>query len=233
MIGLIWITLDQANTPQTTIHPIRMRPKIVFLILFVGLGFLAIIALISNGFDRQPETSETPTIEKVQPAQAIDSQESLERNVLLDPALEHSSRATVAPQGESFPNELIIAPPAVIRSAGAELSAADLRRRKAEINDLSMREDRESLNTLLTEMQNPNKQIRAAALEGVIQFDDRTSIPQLKEIARQTEDATEKTEILAAINYIKLPSLFEYYEERKAFRAEAGITEKKPSVFRK
>jgi hypothetical protein len=69
-------------------------------------------------------------------------------------------------------------------------------------------------------MRNPDKAIRKGALEAAIQFGDRSVVPTLQDIAAQTDDPAEKAEILAAIDYINLPSLTEYLSQRNA----AGLT---------
>ena len=82
-----------------------------------------------------------------------------------------------------------------------------------------MNNDQDSLNAILVEMKNPDKRIRAAALEATIQFDDRSVILKLQEIATQTADPDEKAEILKAIDYIKLPSFTEYMAQQRALKA--------------
>jgi hypothetical protein len=74
-----------------------------------------------------------------------------------------------------------------------------------------MNNDVQSRDTILSELKNnPDKKIRAAALEAAIQFDDRSVVPPMQEIAAQTQDPEEKASILEAIDYINLPSLAEY-----------------------
>jgi hypothetical protein len=80
-----------------------------------------------------------------------------------------------------------------------------------ELNDLAMNNDAESRDAILSEVKdNPDRRIRAAALEAAIQFDDRSVVPTLQDIAAQTVDSQEKQNILDAIDYINLPSLTEY-----------------------
>lgn len=102
--------------------------------------------------------------------------------------------------------------------------AADVARQISELNTLAMNNDAASRDAILAQMRNPDKTIRKAALEAAIQFGDRSVVPPLKEIAAQTEDSTEKADILAAIDYINLPSLTEVLAEQKAQMAAMGIT---------
>ena len=101
-----------------------------------------------------------------------------------------------------------------IASSAEEIHSQKIRQRIAELNDLAMNSDTNSLNTILAELNNSDKEIRKGALEAVIQFADRAAIARLQEIADRTEDATEKAALLEAIEYLKLPSLTEYLREK-------------------
>ena len=191
-----------------------MRPKVIFCVLLIGLVSLGIIVFISSTFHRQPGASPTKVLSPAEQSLPF------ERTAIKGNALSNQNHADT--------NIAV-----VTNSASPELSAKYIHDRKAEFYDLSMRADQNSLNTLLSEMKNPNKEIRKAALEAVVQFDDRSSIPRLQELAKQTTDPEEKNEILAAADYIKLPSLPEYIAERKAYKEKMGITNKSRSVFRK
>ncbi|HVV02241.1 MAG TPA: hypothetical protein VHH88_12810 [Verrucomicrobiae bacterium] len=85
-----------------------------------------------------------------------------------------------------------------------------IEQRKQQLMDLAMNNDEQSLNTILSEMTNSSKAIRQAALQAAIQFDDRSSIPRLKEIAGITSDPGEKQDIEDAIDYLNLPSIADY-----------------------
>jgi len=79
----------------------------------------------------------------------------------------------------------------------------------ARLAALEMNDDAASLAAILVEMKNPDPKIRSAALQATVQFNDRSAIPALQKIADETQDAFEKTDILKAIEYMKLPSLTE------------------------
>jgi hypothetical protein len=102
--------------------------------------------------------------------------------------------------------------------------ASYVRQRIAELNALAMKDDIVSRDAILAELRNPDKEIRKGALEAAIQFGDRSVVPRLQEVAAQTEDPAEKAELLAAIDYINLPSLSEYLAERQAKMAAMGLT---------
>lgn len=81
--------------------------------------------------------------------------------------------------------------------------------RMAELQALAMNEDASSLNEIMSELTHPEPQLRQAALEAVIQFGSQSAIPRLRELAEQSEDATEKADLLAAIEFLNLPSLMD------------------------
>jgi hypothetical protein len=70
-----------------------------------------------------------------------------------------------------------------------------------------MNNDSNSLNIICSELSNPDKEIRAGALEAVVQFGDRSVAPRLRELAAQTEDTDGKSNLLEAANYLELPPL--------------------------
>jgi hypothetical protein len=80
---------------------------------------------------------------------------------------------------------------------------------------LAMKNDAISRDAILAELQNPEKELREAALSAAIEFNDRSVLPRLQEIADQTSDSGEKAKILEAIEYIKLPSLTERLAARQ------------------
>lgn len=83
--------------------------------------------------------------------------------------------------------------------------------------DLSANEDSGSLTTILSELENPDKEIRAAALEAAVQFGERTNtIARISDLLQRTEDEDERTALREAIEFIKLPSLTEVVAARKA-----------------
>ncbi len=78
-----------------------------------------------------------------------------------------------------------------------------------------MQDDPLSLKEIVSELANPNAQIRKAALDATIQFGSRDAIPDLTIAADRSMDAEEKKAILDAIEFLKLPSLTEVLQQRK------------------
>ncbi len=90
--------------------------------------------------------------------------------------------------------------------------------------DLSSNEDSASLSTILLELENPDKDVREAALEAAIQFGERTNtIARLTDLAQRTEDEDERAVLREAIEFIKLPSLTEVVNARKAAGLPTGV----------
>lgn len=82
-------------------------------------------------------------------------------------------------------------------------------RRVAELQDLGMEDDSASLDTILSELNNGDPEIRQAAVDAAVQFGSRDAIPRLTDAAAQTDDPREKSAILDAIEFLKLPTLTE------------------------
>ena len=173
-----------------------MRPKVVFVILLLAAGLLGIIALASKVL--HPQSTASADNGKVLPAAAASNQ-PVEISASNPPPV--VSMAPVAATNA--------APAAGTNDAAAH--AQYVSRRIKELDALAMNNDVQSRDTILSELKNnPDKKIRAAALEAAIQFGDRSVVPPMQEIAAQTQDPDEKAAILDAIDYINLPSLAEF-----------------------
>ena len=86
----------------------------------------------------------------------------------------------------------------------------------------------DSSTAILAELEDPHKEIRRAALDKIIELDDRSVIPQLRAIADRTADLSEKINILKAIEFMSLPSVEEHLAAEKARRAALGLPEPTP-----
>ncbi len=101
--------------------------------------------------------------------------------------------------------------------------------RTAELMDLAMNDDRESLNTILSELNNRDPQVRKAAVEAAVQFGSRDAIPNLMDAAAQTDDPQEKADIMEAIQFLKLPTLSEAAAQANQAQHPEGGTNAAPS----
>ncbi len=173
-----------------------MRPKIIVGALLAAVALLCVAVLITKTL-RPSSTASLPTGgDKTAP-----SEEPPQRPT--QPVVSIASAGTHA---------------STTNTPGTEDPAHSLyvRQRIAQLDALAMKNDAASRDTILSELQNPDKEIRKGALAATIQFGDRSVNPRLREIAAQTEDPAEKAELLAAADYLDLPSLTEVLAERKA-----------------
>ena len=71
----------------------------------------------------------------------------------------------------------------------------------------SANDDPQSLSNILADLNNPEKDIRDAAIEAAKQFGSTNAIPALKAAADATDDPHEKVALLEAAEFLSLPSL--------------------------
>ncbi|MFO1476551.1 MAG: HEAT repeat domain-containing protein [Verrucomicrobiota bacterium] len=96
--------------------------------------------------------------------------------------------------------------------------------RAAELMSIAMTEPPGARDTLLSELQNTNRLIRSAAVDALVQLGDRSAAPRLREQAAQTADPDEKSDLVAAADYLELPALTDFAGARQtqAFQQSAG-----------
>jgi hypothetical protein len=188
-----------------------MRLKIVIGVLLAASGVLVLSALLSKGL--RPGTEVPAPPDNTSFARPEGASAGAPAELPADPAMP----ATTPPPAAQ-------ATDAAAPAAPDPAHARYIERRIAELDDMAMKNDAVSRDTILSELRNPDGQIREAALEAVVQFSDRSVVPRLQEIAEQTEDPAEKAAILEAIEYINLPSLTEVLAQKRAEREAMGIT---------
>jgi HEAT repeat protein len=92
---------------------------------------------------------------------------------------------------------------------GADASAADhdvyVAEHKAALSDLSTAHDPEALDTIVSELTNPDPAIRKAALHAAVDFGSPDAIPALQNELAWAEDPQEKVNIQNAIDFLRLP----------------------------
>ena len=169
-----------------------MRPKIVVTVLLIAFGLLAIAAIISKKL--------TPT-----PAKPVVAESS-----------PPSAPSPAHVETLAFQNPAPPPPPPIIQIQPQTNHEDYVRQRSDELAELAMNDDTNSLNTILSELTNPDARIRQAARDAVIQFGDRSAIPQLTDLLAQTDDSQEKAKIQETIDYLKMPTLTEFLADQKA-----------------
>jgi len=177
-----------------------MRPKVVIAILLAGAGLLGTITWLSKGSGPSPAApGEPPPVSSVSsnpPPQA--------------PANEPAARDRVAPVAVT--SQGLAGPAAPQNQAEHE---ALVSQRSAELLALAMQDSPAAHQQIVKELKNPDREIRRAALEALEQADDRSVVPQMQQIAEQTDDPAEKQAILDTIDFINLPSLTEYLHQHQ------------------
>ncbi len=114
------------------------------------------------------------------------------------------------------PNLATLSPPGGVTNASAQDNYQGyVAQRSAELEKLAMNDDAASLETILSELDNRDPQLRDAALRATIQFGSRDAIPKLKEVAARTDDPQAKRALEDAAAYLTLPSLTEILDQRR------------------
>ena len=107
----------------------------------------------------------------------------------------------------------VVVTPAASHGSNAPVPAQEqedyVQARIEKLNELEARYDQESLQAILGELTNSNREIRAAAIESTIQFQSRDAIPVLKNLAARTRDSEEKKALLDAAEFLALPTFTE------------------------
>ena len=86
---------------------------------------------------------------------------------------------------------------------------AAVAKRIDELLDLGMENDPAALDAILSEINNPEPRIREAAVGAAVQFGSRDALPKLEEALGRADDPKEKSTLLEAIEFLKLPTLTE------------------------
>jgi hypothetical protein len=88
-------------------------------------------------------------------------------------------------------------------SAGEESHEEYISRRTAELMDLAMSDDPASLQSILSELNNPEAEIRDAAVMAAVQFKTAEAIPALQDAYTRTDEPEEKISIRKAIEFLE------------------------------
>ena len=179
-----------------------MRPWFAVAILSLTIGVLGVVFLTSNAFHRESG------------GEAPDKLPTAQTQTKVSPKAEFSDPPPLTETVETNNKPIIVAPAAqVVPDANHDEHVRD---RIAELMALAMNDDKNSLNTIWSELANPDKEIRSGALDAVVQFGDRSVTPALRQLAAKTEDPAEKASILAAADHLDLPTLSELRSTQKA-----------------
>ena len=156
-----------------------MRPKIVILILIVAVGLVALAAVLKIVMQEAP------------PQQAQAPEPPTEA-----PAPEAPAIPRMSPNSSNTAAML-----EQVRLAELEKQLDQVRQVQADGP-----ENPNSTALLLTQVMSQEPEVRAAALEALVQLNDTNAIPGLEEAVLSVDDPEFKTAISQAIEYLKLPS---------------------------
>ena len=175
-----------------------MRPKIVLIVVTLGLFIFGTLFAIRQSTDRSTAKSELqPTSSTTQPGNTVVTEQ-----------------VQPVPQAATAPSKSVTQPTA--KPATEEAHQAYVEKRSAELMDIAMTDERTNLDTILSEISNRDPEIRKAALEATIQFGSRDAIPKLTDAISQTDDPNEKAALADAVEFLKLPSLTEIRAQSSA-----------------
>ncbi len=103
----------------------------------------------------------------------------------------------------------IIVPDEATPQTPEEKREAYVAKRVAELQDLGMEDDLASLEAILSDLTSSEPDIRRAAVDAAVQFGSRDAIPRLLDVAARADDPEEKSSILEAVEFLKMPTLAE------------------------
>ena len=97
--------------------------------------------------------------------------------------------------------------PVSTRPLTAEERRAAIDAELARLHELFVSGDPAALPLILADLNNPEKEIRDAAMEAAKQFGSKDAIPALKAAADHTEDLAEKIALLQAAEFLTVPAM--------------------------
>jgi HEAT repeats len=199
-----------------------IRPKVIVVVLLAGMMLVGVASYLSRQFDRTrlspPEESIGQAPRGTNGAQEADPARSRLRN---QPSAGRQHLDTLNRERDSTPGS-VTSNALEMRQTHAILESSDdgklteeqvnsiVETKAEQLEDLSRKSDRASMEAILAEIKSPYPEVRADAIEAIIQFRSRDAIPALKELAAQSQDPNEKVAISNAVDFLELPTLQEF-----------------------
>jgi hypothetical protein len=171
-----------------------MRPRIVIAALIVGAAIIA--GIIFFGVGNRPPAEDSIAGQKSGPTES-----SAPTAAVAAGGLREASR----PVASSNLVALTAKPPLSAEERQAQEEVVD--ERIDELNQLAASNDPNDLRQILTELNNPEPKIRAAAVQATVQFESPDAIPALKEALAQTTDLDEAVALRNAIHFLSLSNI--------------------------
>jgi hypothetical protein len=116
-----------------------------------------------------------------------------------------SAAPTPAPAASAVPTPAPAPAPVVKKTLTPEERQAAIDKETDRLSSWGMNDDSASLSNILADLANPEKAIRAAAVEAAKQFGSTNAIPALKAAVNDTDDTQEKIALLEAADFLSLP----------------------------
>lgn len=164
-----------------------MSSKFVVGILLPAILVIALAIFLKQNFKPVSSTATPPAASAPAAAAPAQASKASSDDVPLPPA------STVAAP----------TPPPVSRP----MTADDIQAEKDRLISLQMNNDPQSLSNILADLDSPVKDIRMAAIDATVQFDDTNAVPILKSKADNAQDLDEKEALLKAADFLALPDV--------------------------
>jgi hypothetical protein len=164
-----------------------MRPKIVILILGIGVGLVAVVVLLKGLTGRHAGDvgGQTPAVEASAGSPPATTNQAV-KDVQVNPAAN-----TVAGSEE-------------MRAAAVEKELDAIRELLGEADGTN---NSTIISALLAKVANPAADVRQAALEALKQLNDTNAVAGLEQAAEAIKDPRQKVAVLDVIDYLNLPSV--------------------------
>lgn len=180
-----------------------MRPKIVILILGIGVGLVAVIVLLKGltGGHAGDAGGQKPAVEASVESPAAATNDQVIQVVQVNP--NSSNTAAIAEQ---------------LRAAEVEKEVDAIRDLQGEANGTN---NPMIISALLDKLSHPEAEVRQAVLEAVKQMDDTNAVPGLEQAVESIKDPREKVAVMDTIEYLKMPSITDNASPESAIRTDS------------
>lgn len=112
-----------------------------------------------------------------------------------------------APATEIPPLPAVAPASAPVPVVAKAMTEDEIQTEKDHLQDWQMNNDPQSLSNILADLDSPEKEIRMAAIDASVQFDDTNAIPILRAKATNDDDLDEKVALVKAADFLALPDV--------------------------
>jgi len=109
------------------------------------------------------------------------------------------------PEVPPLPAEAPTPPPTPV--VAKAMTPDDIQAEKDRLTDWQMNNDPQSLSNILADLDSPEKEVRLAAIDATVQFDDTNAVPILRAKATNDDDLDEKVALVKAADFLALPDV--------------------------